>query len=262
MSHLTEEQLVEHYFSEGASRIVTETHLRICSRCEQMYEEISNTLAVRAPEPPAREPGYGKQVWQSIEAPIRPYSEVSKLPYFSWPRLVFAGACLLALAAAFIGGSLWQTWRTNLSNVAETSGAANPAETKERVVLFILDDHLDRSERLLVELSHAGGERSGQDDSFQADSLQAEARQLLPDTRLYRQALSGGSDPMMTAALDHLERVLLEVANSPDRLNSDDIARIEREMNTDSLLFQVRVLRARTSRSGAKVVSLQKGASI
>jgi hypothetical protein len=41
---------------------------------------------------------------------------------------------------------------------------------------------------------------------------------------------------MMTAALDHLERVLLEVANSPDKLNSADIARIEREMNTDSLL--------------------------
>jgi hypothetical protein len=169
---------------------------------------------------------------------------------------VLAGACLLALAAAFLGGSLWQTWRTHPSE------AANPAQAKERVVVFILDDHLDRSERLLVELSHAGGEKGGPADSFQADSLQAEARQLLPDNRLYRQALSGGSDPMMAAALDHLERVLLEVANSPDKLDSADIARIEREMNTDSLLFQVRVLRARISRPGAKVESLRKGASI
>ena len=256
MSHLTEEQLVEHYFSEGANRVVAETHLRICSRCEQAYEEISNAIAVRAPEPPAREPGYGKRVWQSIEAPLRPYSEGSKRRYFSWPRLVLAGACLLGLAAVFLGGSLWQRSRTHPSE------AANSAQAKGRVVLFILDDHLDRSERLLVELSHAGGEKDDPADSFQADSLQAEAKQLLPDNRLYRQALSGGSDPMMAAALDHLERVLLEVANSPDKLSSADIARIEREMNTDSLLFQVRVLRARTSRQEPKVEPSRKGASI
>jgi hypothetical protein len=66
----------------------------------------------------------------------------------------------------------------------------------------------------------------------------------------------------MAAALDHLERVLLEVANSPDSLNSADIARIEREMNTDSLLFQVRVLRARNTGQRTRVESLQKGASI
>jgi hypothetical protein len=255
MSHLTEEQLVEHYFAEGANRVVAETHLQICSRCEQAFEEISNALAVRAPEPPAREPGYGRRLWQSIEAPLRPYP-AAKLRYFSWPRLVLASACLLALAAAFFGGSLWQTSRNHRSE------AANPAQAKERVVLFILDDHLDRSERLLVELSHAGREKRDQDDSFRADSFQAEAKQLLPDNRLYRQALSGGSDPMMAAALDHLERVLLEVANSPDKLNSADIARIEREMNMDSLLFQVRVLRARTSGQGSKAESLRKGASI
>jgi|HubBroStandDraft_1064217.scaffolds.fasta_scaffold101676_2 hypothetical protein len=256
MNHLTEEQLVEHYFAEGANRVAAETHLRICSRCEQVYEDISNALAVRAPEPPAREPGYGKRVWQSVEAPLRPYPEGSKRRYFSWPRLVLAGACLLGLAAAFLGGSLWQRSRIHPSQ------ATTSPQAKERVVLLILDDHLDRSERLLVELSHAGGEKGDPSDSFQADSLQAEAKQLLPDNRLYRQALSGGSDPMMAAALDHLERVLLEVANSPDKLNGSDIARIEREMNTDSLLFQVRVLRARISRPGAKVESLRKGASI
>jgi hypothetical protein len=45
-------------------------------------------------------------------------------------------------------------------------------------------------------------------------------------------------------------------------LSSADIARIEREMNTDSLLFQVRVLRARTSRQEPKVEPSRKGASI
>jgi hypothetical protein len=251
MSHLTDEQLVEYYFAEGANRVVAETHLRVCSRCEQAYEEISNALAVRAPEPPTREPGYGKRVWQSIKAPLQVYPVNGKRRYFSWPRLMLAGACILALAAAFLGGTLWQRSRTHPTE------AANPGEAKERVVLFILDDHLDRSERLLVQLNHAGAKAGDPDDS-----LQAEARQLLPDNRLYRQAFSANQDPIMTAALDHLERVLLEIANSPDKLNRADIARIEREMNTDSLLFQVRVLRARTSRQGSKIESLRKGASI
>jgi hypothetical protein len=256
MSHLTDEQLVEHYFGEGANRVVTETHLRVCSRCEQVYEEISNALAVRGPEPPAREPGYGKRVWQSIGAPLRPYPKVSERRYFSWPGLVLAGACLLSLAAAFLGGSLWQRSRTHPS-VANSSQQA-----KERVVLFILNDHLDRSERLLIELNHAGGVKDNLGGSFQDDSLQTEARQLLPDNRLYRQAVSSRSDPIMAATLDHLERVLLEVANSPDQLNSADIARIEQEMNTDSLLFQIRVLRARTSRQESKVDPSRKGALI
>jgi hypothetical protein len=169
---------------------------------------------------------------------------------------VLACACLLAIAAAFIAGSLWRGSRT------PPTEAANPAQAKERVVLLILDDHLDRSERLLVELSHAGGEKNEPDDSLQDNSLQTEARQLLPDNRLYRQAVSGKNDPMMAAALDHLERVLLEVSNSPDKLSSADIARIEKEMNTDSLLFQVRVLRARNSQQETKVEPSRTGATI
>ncbi len=251
MNHLTEEQLVAHYFSDDTNRVVVETHLRICSRCEQAYEEISNVLSVRAPEPPAREPDYGKQLWKSIQAPLRPYPKVPKSSYFSWPGLVLATACLLGLVAAFFVGAVWQRLRTYPPR------AAISAQAKERVVLFILDDHLDRSERLLVQLSHADGQNGDPDHS-----LQSEARQLLPDNRLYRQAISGSNDPMMTAALDHLERVLLEVANSPDKLNSAEIARIEQQMNTDSLLFQIRVLRAKTSRQEPKPELSRKGASI
>ena len=251
MKHLTDEQLIEHYLGEGANRVMVETHLRICSRCEQVYEEISNAMEVRAPGPPARERGYGERVWQSIQGDLLPYPAKPRRSYFSWPRLLLAGACLLGIAAAFIGGSRWERSRT------QPSQAMNPARQRERVVLVILDDHLDRSERLLVQLNHAREDKGELDDS-----LQAEARQLLPDNRLYRQSISAGGDPIMTAALDHLERVLLEIANTPDKLNGDDIARIEQAMNTDSLLFQIRVLRARNLRQQPKVDSRLKGASI
>lgn len=251
MNHLTDEQLIEHYLAEGGNRVAVETHLRICNRCEQTYEEISNAMRARAPEPPARERGYGERVWQSIRGELMPYPAKPKRGYFTWPRLVLAGACMLGLAAAFIGGSLWERLRI------PPSQAANPVQERERVVLVILDDHLDRSERLLVQLNHIGTERGDLNDS-----LQAEARQLLPDNRLYRQAVSTDDDPMMTAALDHLERVLLEIANTPDKLSGADIARIEQAMNTDSLLFQIRVLRARATGQQPKAGSSLKGASI
>ena len=251
MNHLTDEQLVEHYFGEGANRVATETHLRVCARCEQAYDEISNVLRVRGPEPPARQAGYGKRVWQSIQAQLRPYPGKPRPRYFTMPRLVLAGTCLAGLTAAFVGGTLWERSRTH------SQLAGNPSQVKERMALYILDDHLDRSERLLVQLNHAGTD-TGDGDAV----LQAEARQLLPDNRLYRQALSGGSDPIMNAALEHLERVLLEMANSPNGLNGDDITRIEQEMNTDSLLFQIRVLRARSPRPEPKLELTQKGASI
>jgi hypothetical protein len=122
------------------------------------------------------------------------------------------------------------------------------------VVLLILDDHLERSERLLVQLNHAGG-------ADENEMLQREARQLLPDNRLYRQTIAENGDPSMSAALDHMERVLQEIANSPEKLNGADLERIEQEMNTDSLLFQIRVLRARTARPEQKLDS-RKGATI
>jgi hypothetical protein len=248
MRHLTEEELVEHYFSEGENRIVAETHLRICGRCEQAFEELDNVLGVRGPEPPPRQPGYGDRVWQSIEGPLRPYQPKRKQSLFTMPRLVFAGACLAFLVAAFVAGRVWERMHTH------PTVASNPPASKERVLLFVLDNHLDRSERLLVQLNHAADGGDATDVPWQA-----EARQLLPDNRLYRQSIGDIDDPLLAGALDHLERVLVEIANSPGDLSNEDIARMEKEMNTDSLLFQIRVLRERTSRQQPNATATRKG---
>jgi hypothetical protein len=130
-------------------------------------------------------------------------------------------------------------------------------QTKERVVLFVLDNHLDRSERLLVQLNHAEGE-----GDYLDFPLQAEAQQLLSDNQLYRQSAAHANDPLLNAALDHLERVLLEVTNSGNELSSRDIASIQKEMNTQGLLFQVRVLRARVSEQKPNAHAIRKGANI
>jgi hypothetical protein len=182
---------------------------------------------------------------------LRPYQLKTKRSYFRWPQLGYAAACLFFLAGAFLAGRIWEHTHT------QPPLAGTPQQAKERVVLFVLDNHLDRSERLLIQLNHAGAEEETVDLP-----LQAEARQLLTDNRLYRQSIAPANDPLLAAALDHLERVLLEVANSPDELSSADIARIEKEMNTQGLLFQIRVLRTKASGQETNAQATRKGATI
>ena len=251
MKHLTEEELIDHYYSEDSHKAEVAAHLRICTPCARAYEELGKLLAnVRAPETPERDSEYGVRVWKSIQGSLEPYPAKQKRKFFYFPQFAYAAACLLLLlAGAFLTGRMWEHAHTS------STIAANPQQAKERVVLFVLDNHLDRSERLLVQLNHSGAEGETADLP-----LQAEARQLLTDNRLYRQSVAQSKDPLLNAALDHLERVLLEVANSPDELSSADIARIEQEMNTQGLLFQIRVLRTRVSEQKQNAQAIQKGA--
>ena len=252
MKHLTEEEMIEHYYSEDLYKADAEIHLQACKQCSQSYAELDKLLgSVRASEPPARSVHYGDQVWQSIQGALQPYQAKQKRNFFQWPQLAYAAACLLFLAGAFLAGRVWEHTHT------KPLLASTPQQTKERVVLFVLNNHLDRSQRLLVQLNHAGAEGERVDLP-----LRGEAQQLLTDNRLYRQSVAQSNDPLLTAALDHLERVLLEVANSPDELSATDIARIEQEMNTQGLLFQIRVLRTKVSEQKLNDQAIGKGAAL
>jgi hypothetical protein len=90
--------------------------------------------------------------------------------------------------------------------------------------------------------------------------LQSEARELLASNQLYRVTASNARDPELAGALDRLERVLAEIANDPN-LSATDIERVRRDMNTKGILFEIRVLRARSSdqKSGPRTA---KGATI
>jgi hypothetical protein len=257
MKHLTEEEIIEyyyvieHYYSEDFSKTETEIHLQRCKQCAQAYEEFSALLgSVRATGVPLRGSEYGAQVWESIQRSLQPYGPKRKSSFFHWPQFAYAAACLLLLGGAFWAGRFWEQAHSKPVVVRSEE------QTKERVVLFVLDNHLDRSERLLVQLNHAVGEGNSVDFP-----LQAEAQQLLSDNQLYRQNSARANDPLLNAALDHLERVLLEVANSGNELTGRDIANIQKEMNTQGLLFQIRVLRARVS-GQETAQAIGKGANI
>jgi hypothetical protein len=171
-----------------------------------------------------------------------------------WKGFAAAAACVLVIAAAFFAGRQWEHRTTPPPTVANNS---TNNQGKERVVLVVLGDHLDRSERLLVELKHAEPSTEG--------PIQVEARELLASNRLYRESVKQAGDPTLANALDHLERVLIEVSNEPAGLSQARLDELQKEMNTDGLLFEVRVLRSRVQedvdQKGSKSAAT-KGVSI
>src|SRR5271163_1844171 len=248
MKHLEEAELIEHYYGESANMGESERHLKACPVCAKRYAELCRDLdGVAAPTPPARGEDYVEQVWQSIDASLPVYEK----PKSSWIRyyrpLGWAAACVLLVAVTFVAGRRWE--RKQASSVAVT---IDP-QARQRVVIVVLGDHLDRSERLLVELNHAN-------DPAEAAPLQSEARELLATNRLVRQSASQAGDPQVEASLDRLERLLIELANEPDGLSEADLKRLRQEMNTDGLLFDIRVLRSHVVEQQGAVGT--KGATI
>ena len=149
----------------------------------------------------------------------------------------------MLLAAVFLGGRYWE--RTTTKKSAST--ASLPAT--QRVVVVVLTDHLDRTERLLVQLNH----RIREDGTDNAE-LQSEARELLASNRLYRTSASNAGDPALAGALDQLEGVLAEIANDP-KLTASDLDRVRKEMNTEGIFFEIRVLLTRNpdQKSGSEL---------
>ena len=234
MKHLSEEEQLDIYYEEGSE--AAKAHLKGCRECYAEYAKFKRSLdAIKPEDVPQRGPEYGDYVWQALRPQLIPYEKktVGWRGWSWWKTATAATACLALMTAAFIGGRYWEQRKTNQPEVA---GNVQP---QQRVVVVVLTDHLDRTERLLVQLNHADpGDRA---ENVQ---LQSEARELLASNRLYRVSASKEGDPALAGALDRLERVLVEIAND-QHLTAADLDRVRKDMNTSGILFEVRVLLAR-----------------
>jgi hypothetical protein len=252
--HLSEEEMIGHYYGESTPGSGFERHLKACVKCADEYSALERDLGgVKTLLPPPRGEGYGEEVWRSIRGSLKPYESRK----WVWPFLGFrkplalATAFALLMVVAFLAGRIWQRRQTS-----QTAAVASDPQARRRVVVWVLGDHLDRSERLLVELNHANG-----NDPAEALPIQTEARELLASNRLLRQSAKQSGDPALDAALDGLERLLVEISNEPNGLTDADLSRLRQEMNTDGLLFDVRVLRSRVTEQQPNASGL-KGVSI
>lgn len=264
MTHPSEEQLVAYRFGDvdATEAASIEEHLGACRRCRASLEAVDATLAAAARvQVPERSDAYGAEVW----ARLQPRLERASLPWWrdvrEWlapTRLAFAGGLAVLVLAAFVAGQYWP--RPEAPAVATNQApavATNPApavapnqapavaggeagasdKVRQQILLVAMGDHLERSQMALAELVNASDR-----PSVDISSEQAWARDLVVENRLYRQTAAETGDSAMTSVLDDLERVLVEVANSPSELSNSDFERVRQRIEGQGIIFKVRAL--------------------
>jgi hypothetical protein len=235
MTHYSEDELVLYYYSESgrhSTRIAA--HLDECDQCRAAYADLAETLkmmpAVNAPE---RGEHYGLEVWQRIR-PSLPTDLPAPGFWFAWRGFALAGAFAALLIAAFVAGRTWPASSPPApQTLATTETAADPSD---RVRTAAIADHLEASERLLLDFVNAGGQ------VVDVTHEQAAAADLVDANRLYREAAIGAGDTMVADVLDSLERNLIEIAHGPTTLSLDEFNQTRLRLDAAALLFKVRVL--------------------
>jgi len=232
MKHLTQDELVLFHYGELAERREAEGHLAECTRCRTEYDTLKQALAAaEAVSVPERGEGYGRDVW----ARLRPRLEEERRG-FPWTELfrprrwAAVGVMVLLVLGAFIAGQYWQQPEPQVAQPLSP-------QVRERILLVAVGDHLERSERILIEIVNA-------EDSSAADisSERAWAEELVAANRLYRQTAAREGEPGVASVLEDLERVLLEVANSSEELTPAERERLRKRIESGGILFKVRVL--------------------
>lgn len=255
MTHLTEEEMIEHVYGERQNTAAVERHLAACPLCSTAFVELQRDLAeVDRIQAPPRDDQYGTRVWAAIADSLPVYKRRPRTWWAGvwsspWAKgLSFAALTALLIAGAFNAGRIWEQKKHQpIDHQPVAHIDAKPQQPKQPIVVVVLDDHLDRSERFLVELKHAD-----LNSSDMQSPLRDEARSLLAANRVCRQKADNSADPELTTALDHLDRLLVDAANAPGGLNTQSISKLQDEMNADGVLFEVRVVRSRIAHHASR----------
>ena len=235
--HLTDDELILHYYGESAPREeqAVATHLGACGLCRGEYARLQHVLGVideNSVLPIDLPPSFERTVWARLEPNLKPQRRGWLSFVLSPAPLALAAAVLVLVVGAFFAGRTLSP-----APAPSTSAAASVDQIRERILLADLGEHLDRSQMALVELVSA---EDGAALDFSGERSRAE--QLVADSRLYRRTAEETGDHAISQLLDEIERVLTDVAASPEAGSSRDLADVRRRIESRDLLFKVRVL--------------------
>ena len=237
MSHCTEDELILHYYGEARAPAAVDRHLATCAGCADAYQAIVGTLQlVVAPEPPERDDSYSHEVWSRLRGrlPERPVPWWQA--WFGWTPVTVAAAIATVVIATTVGtrvsGRVWPRAAPGSVGAASTIDA----DAGERVRLAAIGDHLERSERVLLDLVNADGDR------VDLSAQQTWAAELIDSNRLYRDAATQADDTLVASVLDDLERSLLDVVHGPSTPTPAELEAVRTRLDTATVLFKVRVL--------------------
>jgi hypothetical protein len=222
---LRDDDLILFFYGEHDAPAEVERELAsdpdLARRYETLVRELSALRAIEAPQP---RPGLEGRMWARVEPELSPPRSV-----FGWRWAAAAAAVAVIAFGGFLAGRMIQT-TPDEGKVVETIKGFSP-DQRARVLQAALADHLESSQRLLLEVANGGGS---------IDEERAVAAVLLDDNRLYRRAAQLAGERRVAAVLGELQGLLADIAGAPA---SSGPRSPQARAQSEDMLFKVRVAR-------------------
>jgi hypothetical protein len=240
MNHLSEEQLILHYYGETGDTLGCELHLEECEECRATYGSLQRVLnVVDSLQVPSRSADYGAQVWQRIESRLPVRRRLWSMPTpWRWAAALSAFASLLMVA--FLAGRSYAPPGKPGKGFASKQGqlaVAGDVQSGERVLLVAVGDHLENAQMMLIELVNANPK-----GNLDISAEQQRAGDLVNENRLYRQTATSKGDTAVAGFLDELERVLLDITHAPSEVSPEELENLRQRFESEGILFKIRVM--------------------
>ena len=197
---------------------------------DELIDRLTSALTERDDAVPEPSADFERVMWARVR------KETTARPQWTWRVLVPAAALAATVLVAIAIGRQSSPSLGPDTKVA-SAGSANQAAdgSVDRVLLTALDEHLEQTEALLVELRNS---TKGEDLSHE----RLTADDLVSAGRLYRQSAEFAGRPGVVRVLDDLEPVLVELARSSDRMDDQQREWLRARITDDNLLFKVRAM--------------------
>jgi hypothetical protein len=241
MNHLNDQDLILHYYGETEDPASVERHLDTCSSCRAAYGALERVLNIVDALPvPERSAGYERTVWQRVQPHVDRRPQGFSLARWQrrWAAVLWPAAALVCaslVAVAFLAGRFSTV--SHAPQIRPSVPLAADVQLRDRILRSAVGDYLDRTGIVLVELVNANPE-----DTRDISAEQERATDLLTESRLYQQTALGAGDHLVAGVLDEVERVLLEIAHAPSRLEPAQLDDLQLRLRSDGILFRIRVL--------------------
>jgi len=245
VKHPSEEELILYHYAEagGPPRASLTEHLGACDSCRARYERLAAILgAVDVVKPPALGENFEAEVWRRLVPRLE-----TAVPETFWERCLgglrasrfLASAGAVALVAALVVGAFFagRSWPSRRGAGREVSLQPVSAESRDRILLVAVGDHLERSQMVLVELVNTRPQRM-----VDISAERERAADLVAANRLYRLTAERAGEAGVANMLDELERTLIEIAHSPSKLSSPEFEDLRRRVEAQGIIFKVRVV--------------------
>lgn len=221
----SDDDLVLHHYGEHPDSAALERALAEDGELRRRLERLRLVLAVTSqsagpvPEPDA---GFEARLWRRVAPRLR--APGRRQAAVRWA--LAAGLAGLVAGAFFLGRTM----------PPADAARAIPEQAQERILRAAVARHLERVERLFVDLDHGRALAAASEGEGEPEPL----RELLQDNRLYRATLDSSGEARLVRFLDEIEPLLAELAHaSGEAVATSELRSRLRERD---FLFKLRVV--------------------